>query len=186
MRSFWFFVLGLCLCLLAVTAHANSPTSFGSLDDLSGGPQVSWKAAQAKKGTVLVFLSSKCPCSASHEKALRKLTKEFKDFQFLGIHSNQDEKVAVASAYFRKAALPFPVVQDTGAKLADAFRAFKTPHAFLIDPSGEQLFSGGIDDSKDHDRASHHYLKEALEAVRDGGKPNPQRVRALGCVIQRK
>lgn len=186
MRSLWIFFLALFLCLLPVSANAQTLTSFSGLRNLSGGPNVSWQADRAEKGTVLVFLSSKCPCSASHEKALRKLFEEYKDFRFIGLHSNQDESLSDATAYFKEVALPFPVAQDVGAKLADAFAAFKTPHVFLISPTGDRLFSGGIDNSKDQDRASEHYLRNALAAVRAGRRPDPDRVRALGCVIQRK
>ncbi|MEZ4752394.1 MAG: redoxin domain-containing protein [Bdellovibrionota bacterium] len=185
MRSFWIFVLGPFVLAHASVASDRGLASFSQLQDLSGGPAVSWQADQAEKGTVLVFLSAKCPCSNSHEKALRQMANDYKGFRFLGVHSNQDEDPVVAGAYFKNAALPFPVVRDTGAKLADAFGAFKTPHVFLISPAGETLFSGGVDDSKDYDRASQHYLRKALTAVSEGRKPDPDRVRALGCVIQR-
>ncbi|MBC7386965.1 MAG: redoxin family protein [Cryobacterium sp.] len=143
------------------------------------------------KATVVVFLSAKCPCSASHESSLRSLATEYgaKGFQFIGIHSNRDETAEFAKAHFQSLHLPFPVIEDGQANetppLATAYGALKTPHAFVVSPSGEILYSGGVDDSKDATRATKLFLKDALIAVATGKKPEVTESRTLGCVIQR-
>lgn len=138
-----------------------------------------------EKGTVLVFLSSKCPCSKSHEPVLNRLAAEFPGFRFLGVHSNADEAVADARAHFEKSGLSFPVLRDEGARLANRFGATKTPHAFVLDRDGNRKFSGGVDDSHLAEAAQVPYLKLALEAVSAGREPERAEVRALGCAIRR-
>src|SRR5438445_9773392 len=79
--------------------------------DVVNGNSIKINVAESNKGTVLVFLSAKCPCSASHEELLNKLASDFKDFTFVAIHSNADENAADTKAHFEKAHLNFPVVQ---------------------------------------------------------------------------
>ena len=79
-------------------------------------------ALKGARPTLVVFLSARCPCSASHEPALAELHKEFGgEVRFVGVHSNADETPDESVTHFRSAALPFPVIQDSGAKLANAF-----------------------------------------------------------------
>lgn len=137
------------------------------------------------KPAVVVFLSAVCPCSASHEPTLTHLSKEFPAFRFVGIHSNVDESVAMARQHFVKAALPFPIIQDNHARIASELGAFKTPHAFIFSRSGEILYTGGVDNSHFAERASKHYLKEALVAIASGREPAEKENRTLGCIIKR-
>ena len=137
------------------------------------------------KPTVVVFLSAKCPCSESHEPTLAQLSKEFPAFRFVGVHSNMDEDVPMARRHFAKAALPFPIIQDNHARIASELGAFKTPHAFIFSPTGEILYTGGVDNSHFAERASKHYLKEALLAVAAGREPAEKENRTLGCIIKR-
>ncbi|WP_413574794.1 thioredoxin-like domain-containing protein [Bdellovibrio sp. HCB290] len=140
----------------------------------------------AKKGTVVVFLSAKCPCSASHEALLKDLSAQFKDFSFVGVHSNTDENVEMTKNHFTQAALPFPVIQDSKSRLANEFEALKTPHAFLISPNGEVLYQGGVTDSNVGPSAKKHFLKDAIEDTQAGNPVRMKEGRAVGCYIQRE
>lgn len=140
------------------------------------------------KAWVVVFLSSHCPCSASHEPVLRELSQRFgadQGFRWVGVHANADETEADAAAHFKSVKLPFTVARDAGARWADALGAVKTPHAFVLSPSGEVLFSGGVDDSASAPLAKKHFLADALGAVSRGEAPPLKLARALGCRIQR-
>lgn len=139
-----------------------------------------------KKATAVIFLSSQCPCSKSHEELLKKMSAEYSDFQFVAIHANQDEDTEQVQRHFQTTKLPFSVLHDQNAKLADALKAFKTPHAFLISPKGEILYSGGITDSNAAAKAKENYLKSALDDIRSGNQIQKPSVRTLGCVISRE
>jgi hypothetical protein len=142
------------------------------------------------RATVMVFLSAKCPCSASHETALGALAKEFhpQGIAFVGIHSNRDETEEEGRSYFKQR-LPFPVFRDgsdpSSAPWAESLGALKTPHVFILNPQGEVLYAGGVDDSKDSARAKKHYLREALTAIAAGNPPPQKQTRTLGCAIRR-
>ncbi len=178
------------LCLASPLAHADLPTSvIGPRIDQSPSQAESfhWDFASAERATAVVFLSASCPCSGSHEPKLKNLASEFRSrgIQFVGVHANADESETEGKAHFRSSALGFPVVRDE-ANLANAFGALKTPHVFLVNKTGEVVYSGGVDDSKDPSRARNEYLKDALAAITADRLPNPAMTRTLGCIIKRK
>ncbi len=90
----------------------------------------------------------------------------------------------VSQAHFKNAGLPFKVVEDPGAKIADQLKALKTPHAYIIQ-NGEVVFQGGVDDSADAATAKKHFLEDALTALSDHKPIEIKQARALGCVIKR-
>lgn len=143
-------------------------------------------ANQNKNGTVVVFLSAKCPCSDSHVSLLKQLAQRYKTFQFIGVHANADEPAALAQSYFKKASLGFEVISDPQQRLADSLRAFKTPHAFVLDRAGQIMYQGGVTDSSKADRAERFYLDEALQDITSGQPVRTAEGRTLGCVILRE
>ena len=156
--------------------------------DLRNGQSVEvgiGKPGFGKKGAVVVFLSANCPCSKSHEPVIEKLAQDFPEFDFLAVHANQDEPLEKAKAYFKTAQLTIPVIRDTGAQLANELKALKTPHAYVIGPQGQCWFEGGVDDTRNAQKAKEHYLRNALTALRAGKEPAEKNVRTLGCVISR-
>jgi hypothetical protein len=139
----------------------------------------------ADRVRVVAFLSAKCPCSAGHEPVLKALHQEFsKDFKFVGVHSNQNEDSKVTRKHFSEARLPFPVLEDRGARIAEKFGALKTPHVFVL--RGDQvLYQGGIDDTSDGQDPEKHYLRDALTRIREGKTPEVSNARVLGCAIKK-
>ncbi|MFW1489827.1 hypothetical protein ACEV9X_23110, partial [Vibrio parahaemolyticus] len=86
-------------------------------------------------------------------------------FSFIGVHSNADEPIAQAREYFAQLDLSFPVIQDRELKLAEKFRAQKTPHAFLLNNEGEILYRGGVSNSRVAENADRKFLRDALYDV---------------------
>lgn len=147
--------------------------------------EFSWKWDQAKMGTVVIFLSSLCPCSQSHVEYIKDLAKEFPEFSFLGIHSNANESIEDSKSYFSHLSLTFPVIQDEKSYWANTLKALRTPHAFIIDKAGTTVYEGGVTGSSDPSRAKVFYLKTALKNYL-AGSPIPQtKTRVLGCEIKR-
>lgn len=138
-------------------------------------------------GTLVVtFLSARCPCSDSHIQELKSLAQEYPNVKFVGVHSNSDENSEITKVYFEKAHLPFAVVQDEETKWADQFKAFKTPHTFVMNSHGEVLYQGGLSSSKNFSRADRKYLREALEDIKAQRPVKTTEGRTLGCAISRK
>ncbi len=172
----------LTVALIAAPLEAAPPPTVGGRDVISGTEVI----VRAEKALVVVFLSAKCPCSKSHTGELADLAKEFKEFQFVGVHSNLDESNELAKNYFNELKLPFPVIRDSDAVIADRFKALKTPHAFVLTSASETVFQGGMSDSTDCADAGRRYLREALSDLRSGKPPRDRRVRTIGCAISRR
>lgn len=137
------------------------------------------------KGTVVVFVSAVCPCSNSHIGILKKLSAEHPKFHFVAVHANADEEIADAQNYFKTADLPFPVLSDRKGILAREFKALKTPHAFVLDPTGKILFKGGVTDSSSAPEAKKQFLADALTDLEAGRAVAVAEARPLGCHIMR-
>ena len=140
---------------------------------------------EKKDALVVVFLSALCPCSNSHVSEIAALAKSYPQISFVGIHSNSNETLEMTQAYFKNLNLPFPILQDEGAKLANQFRALKTPHAFMILPSGAIAYQGGVSSSADFYRSKIQFLRSAIDDVENHRAVKIREGRTLGCIIKR-
>ena len=156
------------------TLHTVNFTT-GEVEDLN--------TLEKGKNNVVIFMSSQCHCSKSHKDHIKGLQTQFPNIHFVIVDSNVDEKLDVAHDYF--ADMGVPVIQDQNFAIADAFKAYKTPHSFIVDPEGHIVYSGGVTDTNDFGHAQHFYLKDALTAVQQNKKPPLAYARALGCEIKR-
>jgi peroxiredoxin len=139
------------------------------------------------KLTVVVFLSSKCPCSNSHVEHLKALSEKYKkNVQFVGVHSNQDETQEKGQAYFTEKQIAFPVLRDDQATIADVFGALKTPHVFVVGKDGNVIYSGPVSDASEFPKSERHYLDEFLESQIQGKPFEAVQRKPLGCFIGRK
>lgn len=175
--------------LFTVFVLGSAAPAVASISQLSGTDLLTSKEisvkADAKKPMVVVFLSAACPCSNSHVKELASLAKEFPGFAFVGIHSNSNEGKELSTPYFQQAKLPFPVIEDKNTKIADEFKALKTPHTFVVMPDGSIAYRGGVSSSSNFDVADKKYLRDALTDIQSGRKVRVAEGRTLGCVISR-
>lgn len=172
--------------LSLITLNASSAEKFTALT----GKNVLTEEAQelpfaSSPATVAIFMSAKCPCSASHEGLLKELSQQFKNFNFVAIHSNADEDAETTKAHFQQSQLSFPVIADARSHWADKLGALKTPHVYVFNSSGEIVYQGGVTDSHVGPSAKKHFLKEVLEDLQAGKTPRHKEGRALGCYIQR-
>jgi thioredoxin-related protein len=173
-------VFAVLVCCLGLGSQAKSSISGQNL--LTGQPV---EIKPGKKGTVVVFMSAKCPCSNSHIGIVKTLVNDFKDFSFVVVHSNMDESVESSKSYFQAAALPVPVIQDGNTQLADQLKAFKTPHAFLFAADGKIVYEGGVTSSAHGPTAEKQFLRDALNDVQADRPVRTPEGRTLGCIISR-
>lgn len=186
------FLTGTFFVVLATVTFLESARAFALTEmtgeDLRGTlPQLKTVTLKTsdKATTVIVFMSAKCPCSISHLPEIKSLATDFPNVQFIGIDANQDETREMGQAYFSQAGLPFPVLRDEKSKYAYQLKAVKTPHAFVLDSSGNVLFQGGVSDSAKFPHANKKYLREALTDLKLGVAVRTPLARALGCAINR-
>lgn len=172
------------LALLFPFVFANAASYSLTGENLLTGEKITI-SSENKKGLVVVFLSAKCPCSNSHVEELKNLAENYTDFSFVAIHSNADEGTEISKPYFENTALPFPVIQDNKSEIADRMQAHKTPHSYILLPSGRMAYQGGVSNSQTFAKADQKFLRQALEDLHRNRKVKTPEGRTLGCFISR-
>src|SRR5436190_10448829 len=118
------------------TMAADAPKVIApfTLKDSAGQP---WTLPDAKtaKAVVIVFTGTACPINNAVMPTLAKLHAEYaaKGVAFVAINANAQDDPARVAAHAKQHELPFPVLKDTTAAVADQFGAEHTPEAFLLD-----------------------------------------------------
>jgi hypothetical protein len=141
------------------------------------------EAVREHSAVVVVFLSVVCPYSNAHERHLVEMEARYgpQGVLFVGVNSNRTEDAAEVAAHARKAGVAFPVVKDTGNKVADLFGARVTPEAFLFDHHGDLRYRGRV-----MSKIGSNDLQDALDAVLAGRKVKTPVAKAFGCTIIRE
>ncbi len=133
--------------------------------------------------TTFIFMSSRCPCSESHNDIVNNLLKKYSDIKFVGVHSNYNEKLKHAKNYFESLDFDFPVIYDQDSHIAKKYGAVKTPHVFIVNSKGETVYSGSVTNSSNGRVAKTNFLKIALDDIEGGSAPKIAQRTSLGCYI---
>ena len=145
------------------------------------------KITAASRYTVIFFFSRHCPCVRIHETRLRQLfaTYHRAGIGFVAFDSESDSSPAIDATETVARNYPFPIVRDTDALLARAYRAEYAGYALLLDKSQRVLYRGGIDSDRIHLRSdATPYLAEALaDAIVDAPVRRPEAL-TLGCSLR--
>jgi len=143
------------------------------------------------KAVVVLFLGTQCPVNNLYLPALAALQKKYgpQGVLFVGINSNSQDDNAEVARHAKEFGLPFVMLKDEGAKVADRFAAARTPEAFVLDGTRTARYRGRIDDRYDkgvqRPQATHHELVDAIEAVLAGKEVVCPVTEPAGCRIGR-
>lgn len=161
------------------------------------GEYVSMAAYPDAKGFIVIFSCNHCPYVVAYEDRMIELHNEFapKGFPLIAINAN-DPEVQPQDSYelmqvrAREKNFPFAYVFDEGQKVLPHYGATRTPHVFLLERAGDELkvaYIGAIDDNyQDASQVKEKYLANAIEALLNGQRPEPDFTRAIGCTIKKK
>jgi peroxiredoxin len=192
-------IVALCLTAVAfvspcneVSAEEISAGAVGStiadfkLPDASG-KEHSLSMLKGKNGTVLIFISTRCPVSNGYNERMEKLAQDYRarGITVVGINSNMTESTDDIKAHAASNNLTFTILKDSGNKVADQLGAQVTPEAYFLDAKNKLLYRGRIDDSKNVASISANDLRDAMDASLSGKPVAKSEVRAFGCSIKR-
>lgn len=157
-----------------------------SLPDVDGAER-SLKSLAGKKGTVLLFIAVQCPVSNAYNERMEKLAQDYKakGINVIGINSNVAEDGAACKAHAAANNLTFPILKDSGNKIADKLGASVTPEAYFLDASNKLVYHGRIDNSRNAAQVETPDLRNAIDAVLDGKPIEKTEAKAFGCSIKR-
>jgi peroxiredoxin len=166
------------------------PIANFSLLNTSGQP-VRFSDFKDKKAVVVVFVGTECPINNAFMPRLAELQRAYapKGVQFLAINSNMQDSAAAVAEHARKFAVPFPVLKDSGSKVADLFGAQRTPEAFVLDERQVVRYQGRIDDQYGigytRPLPKHRDMVEAIDALLAGKAVPMPTTQVQGCLIAR-
>ena len=139
------------------------------------------------KGTVLIFIATRCPVSNGYNARMEKLATDYaaRGVQIVGINANSTEPIEEVKQHAADKGLTFTILKDKGNRIADRFDAQVTPEAYLLDASGKLVYHGRIDNSRAGDAITSTELRDAIEAVLAGKAVEKPEAKAFGCSIKR-
>ena len=184
--------INLAISLAFAAPDANAGVAVGAaVEDFTlpdaDGKEHSLASLKGSKGTVLIFIATRCPVSNAYNERMQKLAEDYraKGVNVVGINSNSTEPAAEVKSHAAEKGLTFAILKDAGNQIADRFNAQATPEAYLLDASGKLVYHGAIDNSRNGDSVTSSYLRDAVEATLAGKPVEKTEVKAFGCSIKR-
>ncbi len=156
------------------------------------GKMYSMSAMKDAKGFIVTFTCNHCPYSVMYEDRLIDLHKKYAAEGYPVIAINPNDPVVQPEDSYEKMkvratekSFPFVYLFDEGQQVYPKYGATRTPHVFLLDNEMTVQYIGAIDDNaRDSKAVKAKYLEDAIEALKKGGKPDPNFTKAIGCSIK--
>ena len=162
-----------------------------TLKDAATGREVPLESFKGKKAAILVFLGIDCPVGNQYVPRLAEIAKAYepKGVIVLGINANAHETSQQVAAHAKEFAIPFPVLKDDGAKVADLYQAARTCEVILLDEKAVIRYRGAIDDQYGYgtrrSKAVRNLLTDALDQLLNGKPIDSAGTSVVGCPIDR-
>jgi peroxiredoxin len=142
---------------------------------------------------VLVQSCNHCPYVQAWDGRLNAIAGEYADrgVRVVAISSNDAEHYPEDSfEEMRKRAsaqgFVFDYLYDEPQTVARELGSERTPEVFVFDRDRRLVYHGAIDDSREEDGVTQHYLRDALDAVLSGEEPQVRETPPVGCTVKWK
>jgi peroxiredoxin len=195
--------------LIAMTLIALAPMTLAHADAVPGKPAPAFELKDANgkghtlaenkgKWIVLEWFNKDCPYVKKHYDSgnMQALQKKFtgKGVVWYSVISSakgkqgyQTPAEALKTASEKKASSTAVLLDESGV-IGKAYGAKTTPHMFVIDPSGNVVYAGGIDNNDSSDPkvipSSTNYVAAALESGMANKKVEVSSARPYGCSVK--
>lgn len=174
--------------LLSVWIQANDRLISDSWESRSiDGNMVRWDSRA--KGHVFCFLGCECPVARFYASKLSALHGDLteKGIRFIAVMSNQHDSEADILRFQKELEIPFPILRDAGQTLAARWKATRTAEVVVLDPRGEVVYRGRVDDQVSpgikRPEAKQHDLRDSLLELIEKGETHVASTSPVGCLI---
>jgi peroxiredoxin len=140
---------------------------------------------------VLVQSCNHCPYVLAWEGRINALQREYADrgVRIVAISSNDAEAYPADSfenmvEHAREAGYAFDYLYDESQEIARALGSERTPEVFVYDADRRLVYHGLVDDNRDEEHVTTHYLRDAIEAALAGEAPPIADTRPVGCTVK--
>jgi peroxiredoxin len=140
---------------------------------------------------VLVQSCNHCPYVLAWEGRINALAREYADrgVRIVAVSSNDAEVYPADSfeamvEHAREAGYVFDYLYDESQEVARALGSERTPEAFVFDADRRLVYHGAVDDNRDEEDVTAHYLREGIEAALAGHDPAVADTPPVGCTVK--
>ncbi len=172
-------------------ACAGVPTARESIElEAVDGTKVDALAVRGAEVLLLLFLGTECPIARAYSPELAKIAGDYGPRLATRIVLvDADLDPVTARQHAADFSLPSPVLLDPSHRLVRKLGATITPEAFVLLQGGEVAYSGRIDDrfaglGRPRQAPRTRDLRDAIEALLAGRRPDIARTEAVGCFIE--
>ncbi|MEO1836128.1 MAG: redoxin domain-containing protein [Akkermansiaceae bacterium] len=181
---------GLLLASSLAGIFARSVECEFSLPDASGH-QVVLSDYKEPRAIVLFFMGTDCPLANLYLGELERLGRAYDEkLQIIGINSNAEVSRETIAKHMVDYSVPFPVLQDVDAKVADQLGATRTAEVFLLDEKRSVRYHGRVDDrfgyTYKREEPRRRDLQKALDELLAGKEVSMKETTPAGCLITRQ
>jgi peroxiredoxin len=156
-----------------------------TLETTGGAAQSLYGALEGTKGAVVVFWSSVCSHCQRYDAYLEGFQEQHPELALLVVASRPHETAEEIRAAAAKRRLSFPILLDTGGRVARKWFTEQTPRAFVIDQDRKMVYRGAIDNFQFPDDQDYSaYLEPAIEDLLAGRPVAQAETASFGCAIQ--
>jgi peroxiredoxin len=140
---------------------------------------------------VLVQSCNHCPYVLAWEGRIDALAREYtgRGVRIVAISSNDADAYPADSfdamvEHAREAGYSFDYLYDESQDVARALGSERTPEAFVFDADRRLVYHGAVDDSREEEGVTTHYLRDAIEAALAGEPPPVADTTPVGCTVK--
>ncbi|MHC5540057.1 redoxin family protein [Singulisphaera rosea] len=172
-----------------VSVGDKAPT-FSGIPATDNGQDASLTLSDIKEPVVVVvFVNKECPAVLAVEDRIIDFTSEFKDkgVKVVGISVVPNDDLSGIKSYTKDKKTNYVYGYDESQAIGKAYGATNTPQFFVLDKDRVIRYTGSFDDATfKADKASKHYLSDAVTALLKGEKISESETKAVGCGIHYK
>jgi len=135
-----------------------------------------------KVPTAYMLIGVKCGATPGYEKRFKAIEDEYraKGVDFFWVFPNKTETLESKQAWMKKLDLKGAMIDDVGAKIAQALECKQTAQVVLTDKDGTIVYRGGIDDSGEESGVKRRHMAEAIKEVLAGKPVSVPSAKAFG------
>jgi peroxiredoxin len=140
---------------------------------------------------VLIQSCNHCPWVQAWEGRMNAIAGEYADrgVRVVAIASNDavaypEDGLPAMIERARKQGCVFDYLYDEDQSVARALGSERTPEVFVFDQDRRLAYHGVIDDDREGDNITQHYLRDSLDALLAGKQPPVAETTPLGCTVK--
>ena len=150
---------------------------------------------------VIVFTANHCPTAQAYESRIIKLAADYKDksVEVVAISPNdplavrldelgysdmgdslEEMKMRATELHFN-----FPYLYDGQTQSVSLqYGPVSTPHVFIFDRQRRLQYTGAIDNAEDPSKVNKNFVRDALDAMLQGGEVTTKKTKTFGCSVK--